>query len=65
MAINDSALWISGGSNGYYELSSSEIIQNDEIIPGPDTDQEVLHFLDNYGDQYLGKTSVIANIRLT
>ena len=31
-----------------------------EIIPGPDTDQEVLHFLNNYGDQYLGKTSVIA-----
>ncbi len=31
-----------------------------EIIPGPKTDQTVLDFLNNYGDQYLGKTSVIA-----
>ncbi len=31
-----------------------------EIIPGPKTSQTVLHFLNNYGEQYLGKTSVIA-----
>ena len=31
-----------------------------EIIPGPKTDQEVLDFLNNYGEQYLGKTSVVA-----
>ncbi|MFN3756913.1 MAG: 3-hydroxyacyl-CoA dehydrogenase NAD-binding domain-containing protein [Flavobacterium sp.] len=31
-----------------------------EIIPGPDTSQEVLDFLNGYGEQYLGKTSVVA-----
>ncbi|MFT5751786.1 MAG: 3-hydroxyacyl-CoA dehydrogenase [Flavobacteriales bacterium] len=31
-----------------------------EIIPGPKTDQGVLNFLNNYGEQFLGKTSVIA-----
>ena len=31
-----------------------------EIIPGPKTDQVVLDFLNNYGEQFLGKTSVIA-----
>ncbi|MBX2829150.1 MAG: 3-hydroxyacyl-CoA dehydrogenase [Flavobacteriaceae bacterium] len=31
-----------------------------EIIPGPDTAQEVLDFLNGYGEQFLGKTSVIA-----
>ena len=31
-----------------------------EIIPGPDTSQEVLDFLNGYGEQFLGKTSVIA-----
>ncbi|APY11722.1 3-hydroxyacyl-CoA dehydrogenase [Seonamhaeicola sp. S2-3] len=31
-----------------------------EIIPGPNTSQEVLEFLNNYGEQYLGKTSVVA-----
>lgn len=31
-----------------------------EIIPGPQTSQEVLDFLNNYGAQFLGKTSVIA-----
>ena len=31
-----------------------------EIIPGPKTDSEILDFLNNYGEQYLGKTSVIA-----
>ncbi|TYA92292.1 3-hydroxyacyl-CoA dehydrogenase/enoyl-CoA hydratase family protein [Seonamhaeicola marinus] len=31
-----------------------------EIIPGPKTSSAVLDFLNNYGEQYLGKTSVIA-----
>ncbi len=31
-----------------------------EIIPGPETSPEVLDFLNSYGEQYLGKTSVIA-----
>ncbi len=31
-----------------------------EIIPGPSTSQEVLEFLNGYGEQYLGKTSVVA-----
>ncbi|WP_248723920.1 3-hydroxyacyl-CoA dehydrogenase/enoyl-CoA hydratase family protein [Seonamhaeicola sp. ML3] len=31
-----------------------------EIIPGPKTSKSVLDFLNNYGEQYLGKTSVIA-----
>ncbi|OYX25090.1 MAG: 3-hydroxyacyl-CoA dehydrogenase [Flavobacteriales bacterium 32-35-8] len=31
-----------------------------EIIPGPKTSPEVLDFLNNYGEQFLGKTSVVA-----
>ncbi len=31
-----------------------------EIIPGPDTSEEVLEFLNEYGEKFLGKTSVIA-----
>jgi len=31
-----------------------------EIIPGPNTDQEVLDFLNEYGEKFLGKTSVVA-----
>ncbi|MFD0962812.1 3-hydroxyacyl-CoA dehydrogenase/enoyl-CoA hydratase family protein [Pseudofulvibacter geojedonensis] len=31
-----------------------------EIIPGPNTSQEVLDFLNSYGEQFLGKTSVVA-----
>jgi 3-hydroxyacyl-CoA dehydrogenase len=31
-----------------------------EIIPGPKTDQSVLGFLNAYGEQFLGKTSVVA-----
>ena len=31
-----------------------------EIIPGPDTKQEVLDFFMHYGDLYLGKTTVMA-----
>ncbi|MFB9054055.1 3-hydroxyacyl-CoA dehydrogenase NAD-binding domain-containing protein [Formosa undariae] len=31
-----------------------------EIIPGPQTSPEVLDFLNGYGEQFLGKTSVVA-----
>ncbi|MEL6356872.1 MAG: 3-hydroxyacyl-CoA dehydrogenase/enoyl-CoA hydratase family protein, partial [Bacteroidota bacterium] len=31
-----------------------------EIIPGPDTKQEILDFFMDYGDRYLGKTTVMA-----
>lgn len=31
-----------------------------EIIPGPKTKSEVLSFLNNYGEKFLGKTSVVA-----
>ena len=31
-----------------------------EIIPGPETSSEVLDFLNEYGEKFLGKTSVIA-----
>lgn len=31
-----------------------------EIIPGPKTDPEVLAFLNSFGEQFLGKTSVLA-----
>lgn len=31
-----------------------------EIIPGPDTSDEVIEFLSQYGERFLGKTSVIA-----
>tara|TARA_R110000868_G_scaffold144150_2_gene362959 strand:+ start:34354 stop:36747 length:2394 start_codon:yes stop_codon:yes gene_type:complete len=31
-----------------------------EIIPGPKTDTSVLDFLNGYGEQFLGKTSVVA-----
>ena len=31
-----------------------------EIIPGPDTSHEVLDFLNEYGEKFLGKTSVVA-----
>ncbi|MFD0933282.1 3-hydroxyacyl-CoA dehydrogenase NAD-binding domain-containing protein [Psychroflexus salinarum] len=31
-----------------------------EIIPGPDTSDEVLDFLNDYGEKFLGKTTVVA-----
>ncbi|HSJ12602.1 MAG TPA: 3-hydroxyacyl-CoA dehydrogenase NAD-binding domain-containing protein, partial [Gillisia sp.] len=31
-----------------------------EIIPGPETSEEVLGFLNEYGEKFLGKTSVVA-----
>ena len=31
-----------------------------DIIPGPNTSSEVLDFLNGYGEQFLGKTSVVA-----
>ncbi len=30
-----------------------------EVIPGPDTDPAIINFLMNYGDLYLGKTTVL------
>jgi 3-hydroxyacyl-CoA dehydrogenase len=31
-----------------------------EIIPGPETSEDVLQFLNEYGEKFLGKTSVVA-----
>ncbi|WP_203292632.1 3-hydroxyacyl-CoA dehydrogenase/enoyl-CoA hydratase family protein [Luteirhabdus pelagi] len=31
-----------------------------EIIPGPKTDPEILEFLNEYGEKFLGKTSIVA-----
>lgn len=31
-----------------------------EIIPGPKTDKEILSFLEEYGEKFLGKTTVVA-----
>ena len=31
-----------------------------EVIPGPDTSDEVIDFLNEYGEKFLGKTSVVA-----
>ncbi|MCH8533519.1 MAG: 3-hydroxyacyl-CoA dehydrogenase/enoyl-CoA hydratase family protein [Flavobacteriaceae bacterium] len=31
-----------------------------EVIPGPDTSNEVIKFLEEYGEKFLGKTSVVA-----
>lgn len=31
-----------------------------EIIPGPETSSEVIEFLEEYGEKFLGKTSVVA-----
>lgn len=31
-----------------------------EVIPGPDTSNEVIEFLEEYGEKFLGKTSVVA-----
>lgn len=30
-----------------------------EIIPGPDTKEDVIHFLQDYGERHLGKTTVL------
>ncbi len=31
-----------------------------EVIPGPDTQPEILQFLEQYGEKFLGKTAVVA-----
>ena len=41
-------------------LIPARYLQLFEIIPGPKTDPEVLEFLGSYGEQFLGKTAVIA-----
>ena len=41
-------------------FNPARYLQLFEIIPGPKTDPEVLEFLGSYGEQFLGKTAVIA-----
>jgi len=45
---------------GTHFFNPARYLQLFEIIPGPKTDPEVLEFLGTYGEQFLGKTAVIA-----
>ncbi len=45
---------------GTHFFNPARYLQLFEIIPGPKTDPEVLEFLGSYGEQFLGKTAVIA-----
>lgn len=45
---------------GTHFFNPARYLQLFEIIPGPKTSQEVLDFLNGYGEQFLGKTSVVA-----
>ncbi|TXD84825.1 3-hydroxyacyl-CoA dehydrogenase/enoyl-CoA hydratase family protein [Subsaximicrobium wynnwilliamsii] len=45
---------------GTHFFNPARYLELFEIIPGPKTDQEVLDFLNEYGEKFLGKTSVIA-----
>ncbi len=45
---------------GTHFFNPARYLQLFEIIPGPKTDQEVLDFLNEYGEKFLGKTSVVA-----
>ncbi|MDA9970667.1 3-hydroxyacyl-CoA dehydrogenase/enoyl-CoA hydratase family protein [Flavobacteriaceae bacterium] len=45
---------------GTHFFNPARYLQLFEIIPGPKTDPEVLEFLGNYGEKFLGKTAVIA-----
>ena len=45
---------------GTHFFNPPRYLQLFEIIPGPKTDPEVLDFLREYGEKFLGKTSVIA-----
>ena len=45
---------------GTHFFNPARYLQLFEIIPGPKTDPEVLKFLGTYGEQFLGKTAVIA-----
>lgn len=45
---------------GTHFFNPPRYLQLLEIIPGPKTSSEVLDFLNNYGEKFLGKTSVVA-----
>ena len=45
---------------GTHFFNPARYLELFEIIPGPKTDQEVLDFLNEYGEKFLGKTSVVA-----
>jgi len=45
---------------GTHFFNPARYLELFEIIPGPKTDQEVLDFLNDYGEKFLGKTSVVA-----
>ncbi len=45
---------------GTHFFNPARYLELFEIIPGPKTDQDVLDFLNEYGEKFLGKTSVIA-----
>ncbi|WP_031428961.1 3-hydroxyacyl-CoA dehydrogenase/enoyl-CoA hydratase family protein [Flavimarina sp. Hel_I_48] len=45
---------------GTHFFNPARYLELFEIIPGPKTDQEVLEFLTNYGEKFLGKTAVLA-----
>jgi len=45
---------------GTHFFNPARYLELFEIIPGPETKQEVLDFLNDYGEKFLGKTSVIA-----
>lgn len=45
---------------GTHFFNPARYLQLFEIIPGPQTSNDVLEFLNDYGQRFLGKTSVIA-----
>lgn len=45
---------------GTHFFNPARFLKLFEIIPGPQTSEEVLGFLRDYGEKFLGKTSVIA-----
>src|SRR5690606_31098999 len=45
---------------GTHFFNAASYLKLFDIIPGPQTSQEVLDFLNEYGEKFLGKTSVIA-----
>jgi len=45
---------------GTHFLNPARYLKLFEIIPGPNTDASVLEFLNEYGEKFLGKTSVVA-----
>jgi 3-hydroxyacyl-CoA dehydrogenase len=44
---------------GTHFFNPPRYLQLFELIPGPDTDQEILDFLMQYADRFLGKTAVL------